>query len=178
MRPSEYYVIMSASIHNETIDAITAFLREIGIGIECGVIDEETFLPGIDVVNGSLVFDESKLLYQGDLLHEAGHLAVTPAKFRKQLSGTVETVDRNPDVIETAAICWSYAACIHIGLDPAVVFHEHGYRGRSASLLLGFDLGMFPGVQELVSAGMTLNKVDAERLGLPPFPVMQKWLRD
>jgi len=45
-------------------------------------------------------------------------------------------------------------------------------------LLLGFQLGHFPGLHELVSAGMTFSEADARSLELAPFPTMQKWLRD
>ncbi|MEO8042905.1 MAG: hypothetical protein ABI646_09870, partial [Acidobacteriota bacterium] len=48
--------------------------------------------------------------------------------------------------IEATAICRSYAACMHPQIDPAVVFHEHGYRGLSKALLFTFGLGVFPGV--------------------------------
>ena len=169
---------MPAEFVNDTVEQIVSFLREIGIEIKRGSIDGNTFLPGIDVSKGSLVIDELNLLYPGDLLHEAAHLAVTPAEFRNQLSGTVEALHGNPDVIEAAAICWSYAACVHLGLDPRVVFHGHGYHGRAEGLLLGFQLGHFPGLHELVSAGMTFSEADARSLELAPFPTMQKWLRD
>ena len=81
-------------------------------------------------------------------------------------------------MIEAAAISWSYAACVHLGLDPRVVFHEQGYHGRSSNLLFGFELGVFPGLHELVAAGMTVSNTGAALVGLPPFPSMHKWLRD
>ena len=155
-----------------------SFIREIGIPVSLGRVDGDSFLPGINVVDGGLVVDESRLLYPGDLLHEARHIAVTPASLRAQLSGKVEIPHANPDAIEAAAISWSYAACLHLGLDPRVVFHEHGYHGRSSNLLFGFELGIFPGVHELVSAGMTVSETGAALAGQPLFPTMQKWLRD
>jgi len=169
---------MSAASNDITAQAIIAFLRDIGIRVELSSIDDDTFLPGIDVVEGALIVDESRLLYPGDLLHEAGHLAVTPGAFRNQLSGKVETPHENPDVIEAAAICWSYAACLHLGLDPRLVFHEHGYHGRSEGLLLGFQMGMFPGLPELLYAGMIESGASAKLVGHPAFPKIRKWLRD
>jgi hypothetical protein len=171
-------LIMPAEVHNELVQKMISFIQEIGIPVKIGRVDGDTFLPGIDVADGGLIVDESRLLYPGDILHEAGHIAVTPGSFRNRLSGKVETVQGNPDVIEAAAISWSYAACVHLGLNPRVVFHEHGYHGRSSSLLFGFELGVFPGLHELVLAGMTVSSTGAALVGLPPFPVMQKWLRD
>ena len=169
---------MAVEIRNDQVQKIISFIEEIGITVRRGGVDSSSFLPGIDVLEGALIVDEARLLYPGDLLHEAGHIAVTPASLRPQLSGKVEIPHANPDAIEAAAISWSYAACVHLGLDPRVVFHEHGYHGRSSNLLFGFELGVFPGLHELVSAGMTVSDTGAALVRLPPFPAMQKWLRD
>ena len=69
---------------------------------------------------------------------------------------------------EMGAIAWSYAAALHIGLDPAVVFHAAGYRGGSQSLLENFRAGRPIGVPILQWAG--LNGDD--------YPRMIRWLRD
>jgi hypothetical protein len=90
----------------------------------------------------------------------------------------VKTPDAVPDVVEVEAILWSYAACLHLELDPVIVFHPDGYRGQAESLLRTFQMGVYPGLSGLVAAGMTLLPVDAERFGEAPFPTMQKWLRD
>ncbi|HUR96874.1 MAG TPA: hypothetical protein VMZ26_02280 [Pyrinomonadaceae bacterium] len=168
---------MSSEFRADVTSKIVTFLRQIGIPVSAGEVDDGSFLPGIQVVAGGLVVDESKLKYPGDLLHEAGHLAVTPAHARSHLSGQVETPDANPDVIESAAMCWSYAACVYLEIDPAVVFHEHGYHGRAQGLLLNFQLGVFPGVHELVSAEMTSASSAMNDPDRHSFPMMKKWLR-
>ena len=54
------------------------------------------------------------------------------------------------------------------GLDPAVVFHEDGYRGGSASLIQMFTARSTPiGVPVLRWLGMTRD-----------YPVMIRWLND
>jgi hypothetical protein len=169
---------MPAEFHGELTGRIVTFLRQIGLSVVRASVKGDSFLPGIEVVDGGLVVDESKLKYLGDLLHEAGHLAVTPGTARSSMNGQVETPGVDPNVIESAAMCWSYAACRHLQIDPRIVFHEHGYHGRSESLLLNFELGVFPGVHELVTAGMTSTSVDPAALELPQFPSMRKWLRD
>jgi hypothetical protein len=169
---------MSSDRNGEIASRILAFLREIGLPVTQGGVNDETFLPGIEVVGGGLVVDDRKLLYPGDLLHEAGHLAVSPAESRPHLSGKVDVNGEKPQLVELEAMLWSYAACIHLGIDPRVVFHEYGYHGRSESLLQNFDLGVFIGVQGLEAAGMTLSPADAARIGVQPFPAMKKWLRD
>jgi hypothetical protein len=84
----------------------------------------------------------------------------------------------SPRPIEVEAIAWSYAAALELGLDPAIVFHDGGYQGRSASLLMTFGLGVYPGIEGLQAAGMTATPQLAERLGIPPYPRMIKWLCD
>ena len=163
---------------NELTSTILNFLAQAGIEVREGTVRDDSFLPGIEVENGSLVIEPSKLKYPGDLLHEAGHLAVAPGAVRKTMSGEVKTPGAPPSSVELMAMLWSYAACIHLGLAPSTVFHEHGYHGQSVALLMNFELGVFIGVHGLEATGMTLSPQDAERSGLQPFPVMQKWLSD
>ena len=169
---------MPARHFEETVSKILEFLSEVGISAHPGHVPDDTFLPGIEVVNGMIIVDQAKLKYPGDLLHEAGHLAVTSAADRATLSGEVATPNSTAELVELEAILWSYAACVHLGIDPRVVFHEDGYHGRSEALLLNFSLGVFPGLSGLESEGMTLSPAAAERHGELPFPRMQKWLKD
>jgi hypothetical protein len=143
------------------MDRIVEFLREIGLEVRVAEIEGPTVLPGIKVVEGGLVVDLARLKYPGDLLHEAGHLAVMPAA-RRALAND----DTGPDGgEEMAAIAWSYAAALRLGLDARVVFHEAGYRGASESMVQNFAAGRYFGVPMLVWLGMT------ER-----YPEMLRWL--
>jgi hypothetical protein len=163
---------------NDLINKIADFLTEIGIAVIPAKLDAQTFLPGILVKDGKLLVDEEKLTFPGDLLHEAGHLAVAPADLRKNLSDEVILPGVNLDILEAQAITWSYAACLHLGIDPRIVFHESGYRGKSESLLFNFSLGVYIGLNGLEENGMAFSQRKAAELGAAPFPQMQKWLRD
>ena len=156
---------------------IVEFLTEIGIEVFPAPLGGDTFLPGIAVEHGRILVDEEKLIYPGDLLHEAGHLAVAPRDVRSGLSGEVILPDANMDLVEASAIAWSYAASLHLGLDPKTVFHEGGYRGQAAALLMNFEIGVPLGVNGLEEAGMTMMGTEA-RAGVLPYPHMLKWLRD
>lgn len=159
--------------HKE-IGRIVAFLREIGIGVRAGEVPEQTFLPGILVDGDTLVVDESKLRYPGDLLHEAGHLAVTPSPERRQLHNDVSQNAGD----EMAALAWSWAALTHLQLAPEVVFHPNGYKGESAWLIEMFSHGGELGVPLLQWMGLTAERRKARELGVKAFPKMTKWLRD
>lgn len=169
------------SFTNPVTQSIVAFLQEIGLEIAPAVLNEETFLPGIEVNAGRLLIDETKLLYPGDLLHEAGHLAMLSSTQRAQAGGQLAPVGDEPaneTVIEAAAIAWSFAALTWLKLDPTVVFHPYGYRGQAAALLFGYQMGVYPGAPALAAAGLTLLVAEARQQGVPSYPSMLKWLRD
>ena len=169
---------MPDSSKDDLTKLICRFLTEIGIEVGFVPLVRETFLPGILVENGRILVDEAKLRYPGDLLHEAGHLAVAPRALRSSLSGEVILPEVNMHAVESQAIAWSYAAAIYLGLDPKVVFHEGGYKGNSEGLLLNFRLGVYIGVNGLQDAGMTASPKVAGESDVRPYPHMMKWLRD
>ena len=67
----------------ELTEGIVAFLRDIGLEVQKRVIDGDPVLPGIKVDQGVLLYDPARLQFPGDLLHEAGHLAVKSPADRK-----------------------------------------------------------------------------------------------
>jgi hypothetical protein len=150
----------------DTIAArVVVFLQEIGLTVRAGAVPAPSFVPGVAIDGGTLVFDEERLVYPGDLLHEAGHLAVLAPDARHAIHGDV-----GDDVgLELGAIAWSYAAAVHLGIDPAIVFHEGGYRGTSRSILENFTDGRYIGVPILHWAGLTTAET---------YPSMRAWLRD
>jgi hypothetical protein len=151
---------------------IMDFLHEIGLEITKTDLSQKTFLPGISVDRGAILLDEAKLLYPGDLLHEAGHLAVIAPEKRKRVQADVG----NKAAEEMMAIAWSYAALVHLGLEPSVVFHEGGYRGGSESLIENFTNGRYIGVPMLEWIGLTADKKRAVEIGIKPYPHMIKWM--
>ena len=163
---------------DDVTSVILAFFTEIGLSVREGEVSDSSFLPGIEVENGGLIVDCAKLKYPGDLLHEAAHLAVAPAAIRSTLSGEVKIPGTEPPVLEAAVMLWSYAACLHLDLDPHVVFHDDGYHGKASALLQTFEMGVYLGLNALVDAGMTLSSGAGIGAGVTPFPAMQRWLRE
>ena len=169
---------MADEFTGEVTRKITDFLTEIGLEIIATQIDGETFLPGVLVDNGRILIDESKLKYPGDLLHEAGHLALATPELRSTLTGEVAFPEVVMEPVEVQAIAWSYAAALYLGLDPAIVFHDGGYRGNSKQLLFNFSVGVYIGVNGLENAGLTRTSSNDAESGVPPYPHMIRWLRD
>jgi hypothetical protein len=149
-------------------DRIVTFLRGIGIAVESAGLRDDGFLPAIAVQGGVLRYDPSRLQWPGDLLHEAGHLAVTEPSLRPTVS---EFASDGGD--EMAAIAWSYAAARAVGIGSGTLFHDHGYKGEGAWLAELFDRGGNIGVPMLQYYGLAARPEDEE----PPYPAMKRWLR-
>ena len=166
--------MIAQTFADPTTATIIAFLQDIGIPVSIETLTEATFLPGILLRHGGIVVDVERLRFPGDLLHEAGHVAVSSPDRRANIQG-----DAGPDPAEEMmAIAWSYAALVHLQLDPAVVFHADGYRGGSNGLIENFTHGHHFGVPMLQWLGMALDESHARDSNLAPYPHMLKWLRD
>jgi hypothetical protein len=152
-------------------DTLAAFVRSIGIPVVERDLPDPTFLPGIAIEAGSILVDRPRLLYPGDLLHEAGHVAVMLPTERPSLSDRLAVGPGD----EMAAIAWSWAAALHIGIDPAILFHPSGYKGESATLLENFQAARYFGVPLLQYYGMTRQRDNGS--GAAVFPRMRLWLR-
>jgi len=68
------------------IDVIVEFVTSVGLEVVKRPINQDTFLPGLLLENGKAIIDTDKLLYPGDILHEAGHLATMPPGIRETAS--------------------------------------------------------------------------------------------
>jgi len=159
------------------IDIILNFLEFAGIPVIMKPIAGTTFLPGLQLENGRLVIDTEKLLYPGDILHEAGHIATTHPDIRKTLNDNLPDNDENRGG-EIMAIAWSYAACIYLKLDTRVVFHEHGYKSGGDTIIENFSAGKYLGVPMLQWTGMAYDKQKAKEFNAVPYPHMLRWLRE
>jgi hypothetical protein len=154
------------------IETFHDFLEEIGIVLREGEVPSDSFLPGVCIHSGSVVYDRNTLLYPGDILHEAGHIAVTDSSKRDNISGNVAEVNSGKSAEEQAVLLWTWAAINKIGIPPEVVFHPAGYKNESDSLIEDFESGEYEGLDLLV--WMKMTRSSEERGG---FPQMTNWLR-
>jgi hypothetical protein len=161
---------------DEVLQKICDFIWEISLEIHPATIDTETFLPGIRIVDGKIFIDEQKLLSPGDILHEAGHLAILSPEIRKTLTDTVVYDEKAQGGEEMGTIAWSWAALIHLNIAPEVLFHPLGYNGGSESLIENFINKRYLGVPILQWKGLTKEpRRDAED-DTSTFPNMIQWI--
>lgn len=164
--------------NNTTIESILTFLKEIGINTIEKELATDTFLPGLELSNEGILIDFSKLLYPGDILHEAGHLAVTTSENRKHIGTAKMPKDWPNQGDEIGAMLWSYAACKYLSIPVEVVFHPNGYKGSSNWLIDSYTNKNYIGLPFLEWCGLTLSNDNAEKQNQKPFPYMLKWLRN
>ncbi len=155
---------------NPLTERLAGFVRGIGIDVRAATLSEPTFLPGLEIRHGAILVDEARLTYPGDMLHEAGHIAVADPAERHAPILSPSPGD------ELTTIAWSYAALRHLHLDPAIVFHG-AFKGGGASFIENFTAGHYIGVPLLQAYGMRCEPHRAAEKGLPPFPHMLRWMR-
>ncbi len=159
----------ATSLPADYLDRILDFLTSIGLPVRETPFDKPGFLPGLLIEKGELLLDRARLLYPGDVLHEAGHIAVTVAAERPLLGANITENHPEKEGEELAVLLWTYAACRHLDIPPVVVFHPEGYKGQSEWLINIFTNGQYMGLPLLVWMGMTTTE---------GFPTMTRWLRE
>jgi hypothetical protein len=169
---------MVANNYTIELEKVLIFLTEIGITIIEKELDETTFLPGVSLGPNCIYVDFAKLLYPGDILHEAGHLAVTTATERELIGTDAMPKDWPTQGDEIGAILWSYAAIYHLELPLEFVFHTNGYKNNSDWFISNFSNENYIGLPFLEWIGLTLSKKRAKIESKASFPIMLKWLRD
>ncbi len=165
----------------ESPEALTirAFLDRIGIPVVVEPLPADTCLPAMTVRYGKLIVDPDRVGHPGDLLHDAGHIAVLAPEERDLLA----SVPEGNGAQEMGTIAWSYAAAMEIGITLETLFHEHGYHGGGSIgsgggyLATAFAEGRFVGAALLDYYGMGLSPEKAQAQGVAPYPHMLRWLR-
>lgn len=152
---------------------IVAAIRTIGIPVRHGAV-AGNMLPGVMIDRGALVVDEVELRFAGDVLHEAGHIAVLSPQDRIRVAGTLPKEGGE----EMAALAWSYAMAVAFALPLEVVFHD-AFKAGGPWLRQTFTAGHALGVPLLQCWDMTRAPDSPPGFDhLPEFPAMSRWLRE
>lgn len=164
--------------HADHYRLIFDFVARTGLPLAEAPLPTTTFLPGIMIRDGGLVVDPSQLKWPGDLLHEAGHLAVLPPALRALANDDLAEEFDVAHAGELEAMAWAYAALVELGLPAEVLIHEGGYNGKSRDLLQMYAFGVYPGLQGLCAAGMTAAPGFSPEPLPVRYPQMLRWLRE
>ncbi|HEX8141298.1 MAG TPA: hypothetical protein VF553_01805 [Pyrinomonadaceae bacterium] len=150
---------------------LVSFVRSVGIEVQACLVNWKTRFPGLEIRAGAVLVDESQLIHPGNILHEAGHIAVhDPARrSRPKFEPTKGE--------EMGALAWSYAATVHLGLSAEVVFYPGSFTGCASALVENFAEGRYIGVPWLQRYGMAVEPRLALERGVEPYPHMLRWVR-
>src|SRR3954463_11591482 len=86
---------------------IISFVRSINITVEFGEFPKEKeFLPCMCIYQGGLLINKEHLKYPGDILHEAGHIAVATLAKRIKMDGRLGSDLDEDKGEEMMAIAW------------------------------------------------------------------------
>lgn len=168
---------MSELTNEELVKRIRDFLKGIGIDTREAELHDACILPGLDIVGTTILIDKNRMKYPGDLLHEAGHIAVTDPNERELIGSEKMSAEWPSDGDEIVAILWSYAAALHLGLPLEVVFHADGYKNEGEWIIDELEKGNFIGLPLLEWMGLCNGPEAAKMNDEPEFPNMKKWLR-
>lgn len=176
------------------------FIGSIGLNVCCAEV-RDSHIPFVKISDGGLVVDV-KNVFPGDVLHEAGHLAVIPQPFRDGANDDLADVNRHMgrhlDIFglrgfsshpedplcrallqcgEHEAIAWQYAAACAIDLPEEWLFPPDSFGGEGAALAAALKGGWHAGIHGLRAAGWTkLRARDGAPAGAPVYPQLAFWL--
>lgn len=172
-----------------------AFLREIGLVIILRP-GATGFLPYIRIVDGQLHVDLQCPI--SNLLHEAGHLATVPERYRPAMSDNlanghklmladINRQDLEPDdplwraalqASDPEATAWAWAVGKHLNVPAELVIHDAEYDGTGADVRLALELGSYAGIHGLAHAGFCVTRPQLTVLvNRPAYPQLGWWLQ-
>lgn len=169
------------------------FLSAIGlqVQVEAGA---SGFIDRVAVVEGGLRVDP--LAPASGLLHEAGHLAVMPTRFRHFLTGNLgegmrqafaalDQLDLEPDdplmraMLQTSdpeVTAWAWAAGKAIGLPDEIIIEDDDYQGEGEGIRIALAANSYVGINGLSHAGFCVPRRNPYR-ALPVYPELAHWLQ-
>lgn len=173
----------SNGIHiNRSLKTVLSFLDLIGIkNARLKKMPKNLFFEEVGIWHGSIICNNFTNI--GYLLHEIGHVAIVPFRFRKychiDMDKSLEKITNIPGVelddalINTSdqeATAWAYAAGKHLGFDEDLIIRDEDYDGQGSEIRFALESKCFGGINGLRAGGM-LDSVKN-------YPNLTKWTQD
>lgn len=169
------------------------FLQSIGLPARL-VPGAQGFIDLIRIKQGTLEIDPACPV--SNLLHEAGHLAVVPQRFRSLMDGNLDdsfammfeqlqSLDLPPDdpltiaclqSSECEATAWAWAVGEHLGIPPKARILDDEYSGDGATVRLQLMGCAYFGINGLAHAGFCVTRA-RPGVSLPAYPKLAYWLQ-
>ncbi len=187
-------------IESSSLSSVLRFLSDIGLPFK-EVSGVQGFLgAGVCIDCGCLLVDKLTARPSA-VLHEAAHVAIVPARYRRLMRGSLFESFRimakdwammglAPDhpfsramiqASDPEATAWSWAAGVHIGLDPREIIEDADYAGEGESMRWSLHSNSYVGIQGLKHAGFCEVCPNPYRPGHAEqtvYPRLRVWLQD
>lgn len=183
---------MTALLDNKVLRKAVRWLKRRGFVVEEGRRRADPFNAGIWLDGDCVVYAPDEA-HPGDLLHEAGHLAVLPSCIREVVGpGDIETftapaitkyMQTHPNAFgypedsvaracmqagDAEVIAWAYAAAIDAKIDPWLTCVKgFGDQEAGEATFIGLKVGRYLGINGLRTAGFMDSTND--------FPKLKFW---
>ena len=175
---------------------VISFLADIGIETRAEK-GANGFIPGVLIDKGVIAYD-IEVASVADLLHETGHLAITPPEYRPLMSkgliqglklmfDSIEQREIMPDspmyraIIQCSdpeATAWAWAAGLHLELPPELIIDSEAYDGTGDEIRSMLQFNAYLGINGLSHGGMCVSSdAVARHRGVEAFPKMLRWLQ-
>jgi hypothetical protein len=172
-----------------------AFLREIGLTVTEDPT-AKSFMRKVAIDKGTLRYRPDAPV--GDLLHEAGHLAIIPTRFRSYMDGNITIgIKRMFDELgqentppdspiyhaclqssDTEATAWAWAVGVHLGIPEELVIEDNQYGRTGATIRACLAARAYLGINGLTWAGYCASNAPYAKVsGKPLYPQLAFWLQ-
>lgn len=179
---------------DSNLDAVIAGLNAIGLPthVEPGACG---FIKGVRIEAGELYVDP--FASPSSLMHEAGHLAGVPKRFRhyvgQDLTGALarmwdEIKHEDPEgplyraliqCSDPEATAWAYAFGTHLGLHPHLIILDSEYSNEGEHVRSCIMARAYLGINGLAAAGFCASSpMVAKFRNQPLYPKLAFWTQD
>lgn len=176
------------------LSVVLDFLGHLGLPVHAvSRVPEGSFMATVFIRDGGLeVLPQATV---ADVLHEAGHLAVIPSRFRtyaqddvdqaieRMFEALADEADDTPLMTaamhagETEATAWAWAVGCYLGLPSDVIIQDADYDGTGADIRTALTHGAYQGIQGIGHAGFCARGARDRAQGRPTFPTLAYWLQ-
>lgn len=174
-------------------ERVVQFLLNVGLEVRLSP-SARGFIDGVAIVDGALLVD-SRARASG-LLHEAGHLAIIPNRFRSYLSGNIssgikrifselDALQLSPDdhleraLINTGdpeATAWAWAVGKQLNIPEDLIIQDDEYEGGGEWVRSALAANCYIGINGLSHAGFCVVRHNPY-LPCPVYPDLAYWLQ-
>lgn len=163
------------------------------IGIETSIKEGTTgFVKNVEIREGKLFVDPSCSI--SSLLHEAGHVALLPVRFRGKASGDMKYIMKDmqenikcsiPEMPEgraalqyddCATTAWAWAVGKHLKIPEEKIILDEEYQNTGEEMRIRLKFNSYFGISGLAAAGFCVtHERHSKYKNLPLYPKLKFW---